>query len=107
MMRFLSIPSLRGGAVAAAIHGQSQQPRGSSMDRVVASLLAMTICSVLQAHCNRRLIPVEQRALFDSGNRRGDRARAQCGGKADAANPAAELQLLNTTLAVLGSEPLA
>ena len=25
----------------------------------------------------------------------------------DAANPAAELQLLNTTLAVLGSEPLA
>ncbi len=41
-MRFLSTPSLRGAAGDAAIHGQSQQPRGSSMDRVVASLLAMT-----------------------------------------------------------------
>jgi len=51
MMRFLSIPSLRGGAVAAAIHGQSQQPRGSSMDRVVASLLAMTRRVVLASAC--------------------------------------------------------
>ena len=42
-MRFLSTPSLRGAAGDAAIHRQLEQPRGRSTDRVVASLLAMTM----------------------------------------------------------------
>ncbi|GAB5352585.1 NAD(P) transhydrogenase subunit beta [Qipengyuania sp. 483] len=43
MTRFLSTSSLRGDVVAAAIHDHSEQPRGRSMDRVVAALLAMTM----------------------------------------------------------------
>ncbi len=43
MMRFLSTPSLRGDAVAAAIHRPRAKLGGRSMDRVVASLLAMTM----------------------------------------------------------------
>ena len=42
MTRFLSTPSLRGDVVAAAIHHLRARPSGPSMDRVVASLLAMT-----------------------------------------------------------------
>ena len=42
-MRFLSTPSLRGAAGDAAIHHLRAKCSGQSMDRVVASLLAMTM----------------------------------------------------------------